>query len=209
MSKKEVSGSIEKTIRKRIYEMGKGVVFSPGRFLDLGSRAAVDVALHRLLQAGTIRRIARGMYDYPVNHPVLGQLSPSVDAIAKALAGKDRLRLMPAGAYAANLLRLSGQVPAKAVFLTDGPAKKVRVGNQTIELKQTTLRIMDVSNPTSGLVIAALKYLGKAHVTRERIAHVRQLFSEADRRKLLKDLPMAPAWMHPFLRYIASEENET
>lgn len=203
-----MSGSIEKTIRKRIYEMGKGAVFSPGRFLDLGSRTAVDVALHRLLQAGTIRRIARGMYDYPVIHPVLGQLSPSVDAIAKALAGKDRLRLMPAGAYAANLLRLSEQVPAKAVFLTDGPAKKVRVGNQTIELKQTTLRIMDVSNLTSGLVIAALKYLGKAHVTRERIAHVRQLFPEADRRKLLKDLPMAPAWMHPFLRYIASEENE-
>ena len=76
--------------------MGKGTVFSPGQFLDLGSRSAVDVALHRLLQAGTIRRIARGLYDYPVKHPALGQLSPSVDAIAKALAGKDRLRIMPA-----------------------------------------------------------------------------------------------------------------
>ena len=208
MSKKEESGSIEKTIRKRIYEMGKGAVFSPGRFLDLGSRSAVDVALHRLLQTGTIRRIARGLYDYPAKHPALGQLSPSVEAIANALAGKDRIRIMPAGAYAANLLRLSEQVPAKAVFLTDGPAKKVRVGNQTIELKQATLRLMDVSNPASGLVIAALKYLGKAHVTRERVAHVRGLLSLSDRQKLLKDIPLAPAWMHPYLRYIASEENE-
>ena len=114
---------------------------------------------------------------------------------------------MPAGAYAANLLRLSEQVPAKAVFLTDGPAKKVRVGNQTIELKQTNLRLMNVSSQTSGLVIAALKHLGKAHVTKDCIAHVQQLLSESDRRKLLKDIPLAPAWMHPFLRYIASEEN--
>lgn len=209
MSNKEDFGSIENTIRKRIYEMGKGAVFSPGHFFDLGSRAAVDVALHRLSKKGTIRRIARGLYDYPAKHPVLGSLSPSVEAIANALAGKDRLRIMPAGAYAANLLRLSEQVPAKAVFLTDGPAKKVRVGNQTIELKQTTLRLMNVSTRSSGLVIAALKHLGKSHVNRERIRHVRLLLSDADRRKLLKDLPLAPAWMHPFLRYIASEEDDS
>ena len=188
--------------------MGKGAVFSPGHFLDLGSRRAVDVALHRLTQAGTIRRIARGLYDFPKQHSALGKLAPSIDAIAKALAGKDRLRIMPAGAYAANLLRLSEQVPAKTVFLTDGPAKKIRVGNQTIELKQATLRLFNVSNPTSGLVIAALKHLGKAHVTKQRIAHIFDIISESDRKKLVKDIPLAPAWMHPFLRYIANGENE-
>ena len=208
MSKQEKTASIEQTIRQRIYQMGKGAVFSPGHFLDLGSRRAVDVALHRLTQAGTIRRIARGLYDFPKQHSALGKLAPSIDAIAKALAGKDRLRIMPAGAYAANLLRLSEQVPAKTVFLTDGPAKKIRVGNQTIELKQATLRLLNVSNPTSGLVIAALKHLGKAHVTKQRIAHIFDIISESDRKKLVKDIPLAPAWMHPFLRYIANGENE-
>ena len=207
MDKKKASDSIEKTIRKRIYEMGKGAVFSPSQFLDLGSRSAVDVALHRLLRTGAIRRIARGLYDLPAKHPALGRLSPSIDAIAKAVAGKDRIRIMPSGAYAANLLRLSEQVPAKAVFLTDGPAKKVQVGNQTIELKQTTLRLMQASNSASGLVIAALKHLGKAHVTKERIAHVKELLSASDRQSLLKDIPLAPAWMHPYLRFLASEEN--
>ncbi len=37
-----------------------------------------------------------------------------------ASAGRDRVRLQPSGAYAANLLGLSEQVPAKVVFLTDG-----------------------------------------------------------------------------------------
>ena len=81
---------------------GRGSVFVPGDFLDLGSREAVDLALHRLARKGTIRRLARGVYDFPKQHPVLGLLSPSADAVARALAGRDRTRLQPAGAYAAK-----------------------------------------------------------------------------------------------------------
>ena len=73
-------------------------------------------------------RLARGLYDYPKSHLQLGLLSPSVDAIAEALAGRDRLRIQPSGAYAANLLHLSEQVPAKAVFLTDGHSRRLKVG---------------------------------------------------------------------------------
>lgn len=51
---------------------------------------------------------------------MLRTLSPSAEAVAKALAGRDHTRLQPAGAYAANALGFSEQVPAKAMFLTDG-----------------------------------------------------------------------------------------
>jgi hypothetical protein len=97
-------------------------VFVPADFLDLGSRKAIDIALHRLARKGTIRRLAHGVYDFPKEHPVLGTLSPSADDVASALAGRDRTRLQPAGAYAANALGLSEQVPANAVFLTDARA---------------------------------------------------------------------------------------
>lgn len=73
------------------------------------------------------------MYDFPKEHPVLGLLAPPPDAITRALAGRDRTRLQPAGAYAANILGLSEQVPAKAVFLTDGPSRTVKVGPTTIQ----------------------------------------------------------------------------
>jgi Aconitase X/Family of unknown function (DUF6088) len=63
---------------------GRGSVFVPGDFLDIGSREAVDLALHRLGRKGTIRRLARGVYDFPKEHPVLGLLSPSADAVARA-----------------------------------------------------------------------------------------------------------------------------
>jgi hypothetical protein len=190
----------------RIHGCGRGSIFIPSRFLDLGSRRAVDLALHRLVKKGTLRRLARGLYDYPKTHPKLGLLSPSVDDIAKALAGKHKIRLQPSGAYAANLLRLSEQVPAKVVFLTDGPSRKVRIGNQTIELRRTSPRTMAGAGRISGLVIAALRDLGQPHITRQRVAHLRKLLPAPERARLLKDLALAPAWMHPFIRFIAGEE---
>ena len=102
--------------------------FSPTDFLDLGSRNAVDKALSRRAAAASIRRVACGLYDVPRKHPIVGLAVPSADNVAKALAEKAGTRLQPTGAYAANLLGLSDQVPAKVVFLTDGRSKRVRIG---------------------------------------------------------------------------------
>src|ERR1700690_3234158 len=134
--------SLESNMLTRIRGSGRSSVFVPADFLDLGSRQGVDFVLHRLVKQGVLRRLGRGLYDYPKSHPQLGMLSPSVDAIAEALAGRDRLRIQPSGAYAANLLHLSEQVPAKAVFLTDGPSRRLKVGAQEIILKRTTPRAM-------------------------------------------------------------------
>jgi hypothetical protein len=191
----------------RIYGRGKGGVFTPNDFLDLGSRGAVDLSLHRLTKLGTIRRIARGLYHYPETHPLLGEVSPSIEAVAKALASTEQVKLQPSGAYAANLLRLSEQVPAKVVFLTNGRARKVKLGKLVVELRPTTPRKMAAAGRTSGLVLAALRYLGKEHITPERIAHLRKTLSSEDRKRLLTDLPSAAAWLHPHIRAIAKESS--
>jgi hypothetical protein len=172
----------------------------------LGSREAVDIALHRLAREGTIRRLARGVYDFPKEHPVLGVLQPSVEAVARALAGRDRTRLLPAGAYAANALGLSEQVPAKAVFLTDGPSRTVRIGSTTIQLRRTTAKNMAAAGRLSGLLIQALRELGKEHVTAERRAHLKRTLPAKKRKALIKDIRLAPAWMHPIFRELAEEE---
>ena len=108
----------------------------PVDFLEFGSREAIDVTLHRLAKQGVIRRLARGLYDLPKEHPVLGTLMPSAEAVAQAVAGRDRTRLQPAGANAANMLGLTTQVPAKMVFMTDGPARTVKIGPMTIQLRR-------------------------------------------------------------------------
>jgi len=196
-------------IARRIVRQSRadpGRVFTPFDFLDLGSPFSVGMTLLRLARAGVIRHLGRGLYDVPRTHPLLGELLPTAEAIAKALARRDGATIQPAEAMAANLLRLSEQVPARAVFLTDGPGRVVKVGPLTVQLKQRPKRKLGSLAPASSLVFAALRGLGKANVTRARVAHLRATLNAPDRKRLLRDLPYAPAWMHPILRYIAGED---
>lgn len=197
--------SIESRILTRILRRGGGYIAVPADFLDLGSRRAVDLALHRLEKSGTIRRLARGVYDYPETHPILGPLMPSAESVAEAVAGRDQARLQPAGAYAANLLGLSEQVPAKVVFLSDARSRTLRIGPMAIQLRRTTPRNMAAAGRLSGLVIQAFRHMGRRHVTPEHIAHLKRTLPANRRRALLKDLKLAPVWMHPILRELAEE----
>jgi Family of unknown function (DUF6088) len=199
--------SIDNKVLNRVYGFGRGSVFTPARFLDLGSRDAVDKALSRLASKGTIRRLNRGLYDYPKTHPLLGVMSPSADAIARALAGKDQLRLQPSGAYAANLLGLTEQVPMRVVFLTDGSSRRVRIGKQEIILKQTTPRQMAAAGRISGLVIQALRHLGKDNMSASMIDTLRSRLTSAQKKQLLSDVPLAPGWIGKILRQVASENS--
>ncbi len=203
MSRTPSPQAIDARIVAAIRGRGRGSVFVPTDFLDIGSREAVDVVLHRLARKGTIRRLARGVYDYPKEHPKLGLLAPSAETVARALAGRDRTRLQPAGAYAANVLGLSEQVPAKAVFLTDGPARTVTIGPTTIQLRRTTPKNMETAGRLSGLLIQALRELGEEHITPERRELLKRRIPAIKRRELLKDLRLAPAWMHAIFRDLA------
>ncbi len=180
-------------------------MFTPFDFLDLGSPHSVGMVLTRMMRNGDVRRLARGLYDVPREHAVLGELLPTADDIAQALARRDGATVQPAGAMAANLLSLSEQVPARAVYQTDGPSRTVQVGALTVQLVSRPPRQVRARSPMSSLVFAALRSLGKQNVSRARIAHLRSTLSRADRRQLLRDLPLAPAWMHPHLRFIAGE----
>ena len=187
--------SIVDKLKKRIYSKDKGFVFTKSHFLDLGSRAAVAKALERLADVGDIRRLARGLYDYPEKHPTLGDLPPNYERIAQALAGRDNLKIQPSGAYAANLLGLTEQVPAKIVFLTDGANRIVQVKNQQIVLKRTTPKNMATAGSISGLVIQALRYLGKNHVDNKVIGTLKARLTGDDKKQLMRDFRYAPAWI--------------
>lgn len=197
--------SIEKNINSRIQGKGKGACFTPKAFLDLGSPEAVRIALHRLEKRGILRRLARGLYDYPKPHPTIGFLSPSPDEVAKAVAERDASRLQPSGGYAANLLGLSEQVPAKIVFLTDGPARHVRIGRQEIILKNTTTRNMATAGRISGTVIQALRHLSAKQIGKQHIMHLRQTLSASDKAQLKRDRIYAPGWMHRIIDTIMED----
>ena len=199
-----MSQSIDSKILSRIYGRHRGWVFTPIHFLDLGSRTAIDQALGRLTKSGTIRRLARGLYDYPAKHPDFGDLPPNYDRIAQALVGRDNLKIQPSGAYAANLLGLTEQVPAKIVFLTDGSSRMVQVGNWRIKLKKTTPKNMATAGRMSGLVIQALRYMKQENIDDRIIKKLKGKLSDEDKKQLMSDLRYAPAWIGEIFKQLNS-----
>lgn len=188
----------------RIRRHGRGWVFTSSDFADLAKGNAVKLMLFRLAQDGTIRQLARGLYEYPRQHTTLGILAPTIDAIAQALANRLVTQLQPSGAYAANLLGLTEQVPLRAIYLTDGPSRSVKIGSQEIVLKKTTPKNMATAGRISGLVIQALRYLGQDGVDNQTVALLRQKLTDEDKKQLIKDVVYAPAWIAKIMREVAA-----
>lgn len=197
---------IDASIRSALSSAAVNRVFSAADFGHLGNRAAIDKVLSRLVVQGELRRISRGLYHVPKDHPVLGQLLPEASAITDALAAKLQLRLQPSGSYAANLLGLTEQVPLKLVFLTDGPSKTLHVGHQTFVLKHTTPRNMATAGRISGLVIQALRHLGKENIGPHTIALLSSKLTSNDKMILLQDARLAPVWIANIMRDIAQDK---
>jgi hypothetical protein len=200
--------TIEEKILRRFYGHGRGHVSTQKFFLDLGSRDGIDQAFSRLTKSGKLRRIARGLYEYPRTDPILGELSPDLDKVATAMAGREGSRLLPTGAYAANLLHLSKQVPMKVVYLTDGASKKATVRNQTIELRNASPKRMQLHDRISGLVFEAFREIGQDHLNDDHIKTLRKTLTKDQKRKVLHDLREAPAWMHSHIRELAREQDD-
>jgi hypothetical protein len=201
-----MSQTVENAIKSRIYGHGRGWIFTPKHFVDLGSPSAIRFVLFSLRKKNFIRRLSQGVYDYPAQHEVLGTLSPGVDAIAKALAEKYGFRIQPAGAYAANLIGISEQVPGRVIFMTDGPSKKVKVGKIEISFKHTSLNNMFAAGTPEGLVIQAFKFMGQSHIDPKVLAATKRLLKKSNRRDFEKNLKFAPAWIRKILFVLVEGE---
>jgi len=197
--------SLDDQVKKRIISKKRGWCFTPKSFFDIAKPLTINTILFRLEKHGMIRRLSRGVYDYPKVHPRLGLLSPTPIDIAKSLSERDNTRIQVTGALAANRLGLSNQVPAKSVFLTDGVSRHVKIGTQEVVLKRTTPRNMATAGRISGTVIQGLKHIGKNSVSQKHIDKLRITINSSDKAKLLQDKSNAPGWMQPFIDQIAKD----
>jgi hypothetical protein len=200
---KSVVGSVPDRIMKRARAGGRGGVFTPSDFLDIAGRAAVDQALSRLVKGGKLRRLARGLYDFPKVHPQLGLLSHAPDDIAQALARETGSQLQIAGARAANALGLTTQVPAKNTYLTDGPSRRVVLGKRVVDLRHASPKHLIAPGSAAGTVVQALRHVGAMRAGDVVQIAARRL-SANDKKTLASSAVQAPAWMRPTLVSIAN-----
>ena len=200
---KTVSASVPDRVMKRVRASGRGSVFTPSDFLTVATRSSIDQALSRLVKGGQLRRLARGLYDFPKLHPKLGPLSPAPDDVAHALARETGSQVQIAGARAANALGLSAQVPAQSTYLTDGPSRRVVVGKRIVDLRHASPKHLIAPGSPAGTVVQALRHVGPIRAADVAQVAARQL-SANDKKTLASTALQAPAWMRPTLVSIAN-----
>ncbi|MDD4887267.1 MAG: DUF6088 family protein [Thiomonas sp.] len=195
--------TIEDKIVSRIYGRGRGWAFGANDFSAEFGRSTIDWALSRLVASGTIRRVCRGVYDYPKFSALLQQeLSPDFDQVAQAFARKFNWRIQPAGDAALNLLGISTQVPGRLVYLSDGPNRQYDIGLYTLEFKKSALKDVGFKYRESGLIVQALKALGRERVDDAVIAAIGKQLDDAACKRVLKDTVTATGWVYETIKRI-------
>ena len=198
--------SIKQKVLSRIYGRGRGWAFSSKDFVNEFTRIDVDKALSLLNQQGSIRRVCRGIYDYPRYSKLLKQtLSPDINHVAQAIARKLNWQILPSGETALNILGISRQIPAKYIYLTNGSNNKYEIGNTTIELKKTSLKNVGFKLRESGLIVQGLKALGKDNVNEETKQIIKDKIDTKKCRKILKDTQWITGWIYDVIKDICFE----
>ena len=196
--------NIREKVEKRLEHKNRGYVFTRKDFQDIAPAGTIGKLLFRMVEEGVIRRIGRGLFDYPKINPALGgELSPDLDQTANAIARKFRWSILPYGNLAANRLGLSQQVPAQFTYLSNGPTKEVKIDNRMIYFKHARPKEIYADSFISGLVVQALKYFGKDRVGDEIISHLKQKLSHNEKTELLKNIHYSTEWIYEIVQKIA------
>ncbi len=190
-------------IRERILNAEAGTVFASSDFADIADMPTIRKSLQRLTQNGTLRRILNGIFEKPKYSDFLKEyVAVNPDAVAKALARSYHWTIVPCGNTALNQLGLSTQVTAVWSYVSDGPYKTYEWNSTKLEFKHRTNKEITGLSYMTGLVIQALKTLGRVNVTTEIIEILSIKLSEEDKDAMLKEAAEATDWVYGTIRQI-------
>ncbi len=195
----DMNESINSQIEAKVKRSKPGQIFLPSDFKDLGTSTAIRKALSRLVEQKVLLRMGQGIYATPIHDKVFGDVLPSMEEIAMALAKKDHVKIMPTGQYALNKIGLSTQVPMKMVYLTNGTKKNISLGNSSIVFQPTTTKKLAMIGTITSLLFLGLEELDLDNLSKTDINKIINLLKKEDKKKLKHDLKLAPARISDFV----------
>ena len=208
---KKTTTSLKSDVLARIGFASPKKVWTVRDFLDLGPRDTVDKTLQRLTTEGSLRRVARGLYDVPSLNPLTKKNNPAnTREVIDAVARRDQIRLLVDGITAANDLGFTNAVPAKIVVHTDSRLKTINMGNLTIVFKTTAASKLYWAGRPAMRIVQALHWLrdtlGQEEGQDKKVQdHLLMLLKDDEQGAVLREdltsgFATLPAWMQSLLR---------
>ena len=189
--------SVAETISNRIKHMRKGRPFAGSVFSKVGSRTSVDKALSRLVQAGKLERVIRGIYMRPKESKFLGRVRPSPIQVVEAVARQRRDKLQIHGAEAVRRLGISTQMQVQSVYYTSGSTREIRIGSAVVHLQHVSSEHLQEAGTKVGVALVALFYLGRKEASISVVHTILRSLNREEFRKL--QACSMPVWMQSAL----------
>lgn len=192
-------------VKNYIATIPVGQAFPSSSLRYLTSTENIRQILHRLVKLGELRRVARGIFVKPKQIATLGETLPSASEITSILAESTGEIIVIHGSEAARQLQLSTQVPMRLVFYTSGNTRTLKIANRTVKLIHANPSRLVAPGTKAGLVISALQYLGRNHVTTKTIKTIQQHLSPSEFKAVTQLVTRMPAWMADIFQHYQQE----
>ncbi len=186
-------------VREKILSLERGAIFFPSDFEDIATSTTVRQTLSRMVKRGEILRVSRGIYCYPRSNPSLGldTILPSAEDIAQRIAERDRVKIIPTGDQALNLLGLSSQVPGNAVYITNGARKKISLekGRSIVFRESNEFRLFDFKSKVMMLAVSAMRSIGENKIGDDILTRIKRVIEKIAPEIYQHDIRLAPIWV--------------
>jgi len=199
------------TVRVKEYlsNIPEGQPFPSSALRHFATTDNIRQILNRLVKAGELKRVARGVFAKPKHVSTIGEVLPSASEVAETLAKATGEMIAIHGAEAARQLQLTTQVPMRFIFYTSGNTRTLKMANRTVKLKHVNPSRLVAPGTTPGLVVSALCYLGRENVTTKTIEHIKRRIPSEEFNVTINLAEQMPAWMSDiFYRYQQEKMNE-
>lgn len=182
-------------IENKIMKSSRGELFFADDFSKYGSSENIRQVLSRLEKEGVLERIAHGIYVKPKIDSLLGTVYPNTEEVAKEIAKRDKSLIAPTGVLALFLLGLSSQVPLKAVYLTDGSPREIKIGKRSVRFKRTTPKSFAIKDELLHLIVQAFKEIGQKEVSADFLHRIKPAVKKLTKETIKSQLKYAPVWI--------------
>jgi hypothetical protein len=197
--------SVENKIISEIQKHKRGKMFFSGDFVLLGSANSIRQALQSLQKSGMLVRVANGIYSYPEINKFEWiddkYILPSVDEIAHAIAKRDKIRIVPTGSYALNVLGISTQMVMNVVYITDGAARRIKVGEGRgiLFIHTSEVRRLAFKSDLLMLIDSALREIGEGSVRSHELDIIKDKLKHVTQKDIDKDISLMPVWIRDII----------
>lgn len=198
--------SSKNQIETKILKSSLGEMFFAEDFYTYGSPGNIRLTLFRMVHEGVLERLAQGIYLKPKKDSLLGTLYPTTEEIAQQIAQRDKARIAPTGIFALYFLGLTTQVPLKAVYLSDGSQREIKIGNRTIQFKKTAPKSFAIKDALLHLIVQAFKEVGQNKVTEDFIEKIKPSVLQLEPQVVQKQVKYSPVWIQKVITYLMKNE---